>query len=844
MFGETTYALYSDTYTTYFDWHHKSCRMTIFLRLLRYAIYLALAGVLLGALALGVTYWLIAPGLPSVEVLKDVRLQVPLKVKSADDKLIATFGETKRTPVAIAAVPGQLKQAFVAAEDADFYTHRGIDLGGITRAVWLTVSTGSKHVAGGSTITQQVARMFFLSPEVSYTRKISEIFLAFRIESALSKDEILELYLNKSFFGHRSYGVVAAAEFYYGKTLDQLTLAESAMLASIPKFPSTGNPLSRPQRALERRGYVLGRMLENRFIDQARYDAANREQDQARPHEAPVEIDAPYFAELIRREAIDRLGNNALTDGYVVRTTLDSVRQEAATRAVRDGLIAYDRRHGYRGAEAHVDLPADATSTHLEEALAEYRPLAGLVPGIVSAVERDAATVHLADGQDVSLEAKGLEWARPYVSEDRRGAAPKAASDVFKVGDIVRLSRDAEGAWALAQVPAAEAAIVALDPNDGAVVSLVGGFSFQRSKFNRATQSARQPGSSFKPFLYSAAFDRGFTPASVVNDAPVQFPDPSRPDGVWAPKNDDDSFQGPIRLREALVKSVNLVSVRLLDAIGVRYAREYITRFGFAPDQIPENLSMALGTAAVAPLAMARGYAVLANGGHLVDPYLVREIADRDGNVVYRATPATVCTDCANEAVQAPPAAPASGIAALNPIGNANAATTTASTQPAPLVLDPRNAYLVTSLMRDVVKRGTGRGAMVLERNDLAGKTGSTNDHRDAWFSGFNARLAVSSWVGFDDFSSLGRGEFGAKAALPIWIDFMRVALDGVEEQPFDMPSGIARVRVDPASGMLAGAGEGGILEVMKSEDATRLAAMPPPVDEQSGAQREAYDVF
>jgi penicillin-binding protein 1A len=393
-------------------------------------------------------------------------------------------------------------------------------------------------------------------------------------------------------------------------------------------------------------------------------------------------------------------------------------------------------------------------------------------------------------------------------------------------------------------VPAVEAAIVAVDPGDGAVVSLVGGFSFQRSKFNRATQSARQPGSAFKPFLYSAAFDRGFTPASVVNDAPVQFPDPSRPDGMWTPKNDDDSFQGPIRLREALVKSVNLVSVRLLDAIGVRYAREYITRFGLAPDQIPENLSMALGTAAVAPLAMARGYAVFANGGYLVDPYLVREIADRDGNVVYRATPATACADCPNEPVQAPSQATSSGIAALSPIGSAQAAATPSTPHPAPRVIDARTAYLVSSLMRDVVKRGTGRGAMVLERNDLAGKTGSTNDHRDAWFSGFNARLAVSCWVGFDDFSSLGRGEFGAKAALPIWVDFMRVALEGVEEQPFDMPPGIARVRIDPGSGMLAGAGEGGILEVMKSEDATRLASMPPPMDEQSGAQREAYDVF
>jgi penicillin-binding protein 1A len=818
--------------------------MTIFLRLLRYALYLALAGVLLGGLALGTAYWLISPRLPSVEVLKDVRLQVPLKVKSADGKLIATFGETKRTPVSIQNVPEQLKRAFLAAEDADFYTHRGIDMGGIARAVWLTVTTGSKHVAGGSTITQQVARMFFLSPEVSYTRKISEIFLAFRIESALSKDEILELYLNKSFFGHRSYGVAAAAEFYYGKTLDQLSLAECAMLASIPKFPSTGNPLSRPERARERRAYVLGRMLGNRFIERTAYEQALEEPDLARPHEAPVEVDAPYFAELVRREAIDRLGNNALTDGYVIRTTLDPTMQEAATRALRNGLMNYDRRHGYRGPEAHVELATDASVTEWDAALADYATMAGLVPGVVSAVERESATVHIVDGADVSLDLGALEWTRAYVSENRRGGAPKSVADVLKRGDIVRLARNEEGHWILSQVPVVEAALVAVSPDDGAIRSLVGGFSFQRSKFNRATQSARQPGSGFKPFLYSAAFDHGFTPASVLNDAPVQFPDPSRPDGVWMPKNDDDSFQGPIRLREALVKSVNLVSVRLLDAIGVRYAREYVTRFGLAPDQIPENLSMALGTAAVAPLAMARGYAVFANGGYLVDPYLVSEIADRDGNVVYRANPPTVCSTCAGDLL-ADAATPPSAVSALNPIGSAGAAPAVDATpNVAPRAIDPRNAYLVTSLMRDVVRRGTGRGAMVLERNDLAGKTGSTNDHRDAWFSGFNAKLAVSCWVGFDDFSSLGRGEFGAKVALPIWVDFMRTALDGMPEQPFDMPPGISRVRVDPASGMLAGAGEGGILEVMKAEDATRLALMPPPLDEQSGEQREAYDVF
>ncbi|MEP7096224.1 MAG: penicillin-binding protein 1A [Dokdonella sp.] len=832
--------------------------MTLFLRLLRFALYLTLAGVLLGGLALGTAYWLIAPRLPSVETLKDVRMQVPLRVWSADDKLIATFGETKRTPVRIQDVPERLKHAFLAAEDADFYTHSGIDLGGIARAVWLTVTTGNKHVAGGSTITQQVARMFFLSPEVSYTRKLSEIFLAFRIESALSKDEILELYLNKSFFGHRSYGVAAAAEFYYGKTLDQLTLAQCAMLASIPKFPSTGNPLSRPQRALERRGYVLGRMRDNHFISQADYDAAMQEHDLAQAHEAPVEVDASYFAELVRREAIDRLGNNALTDGYVIKTTLDSVRQEAATTALRDGLESYDQRHGYRGAEAHVDLASNTGATDWNSALDDYRPLSNLVPGLVTESDANSASVHLASGEDVTLSLASLEWARPHLDNDRRGAAPKSVNAVLKRGDIVRLVRDGDSGWRLTQIPAAEAALVALNPEDGAIESMVGGFNFQRSKFNRTTQSARSPGSGFKPFLYSAAFEHGFTPASVLNDAPVQFPDPSRPDGMWTPKNDDDTFQGPMRLREALVKSVNLVSVRLLDAIGVRYAREYITRFGLSLDQIPENLSMALGTASVAPIAMARGFAVFANGGYLIDPYLITEIDDRDGKVVYRADPAVACATCAERQVAGttmPPPPPVSTgnnatTRGLNPIGSANADTTVplpTSAQPhlAPRAIDPRNAYLITSMMRDVVRRGTGSAAMVLKRNDLAGKTGSTNDHRDAWFTGFDSKLVASCWVGFDDFSSLGRGEFGAKAALPIWINYMRTALKGVPEQPFDMPPGITRVRVDAATGLLAAAGDpGAILEVMKTEDATRLASQPPPTDEKNGEQSEAYDVF
>ncbi|WP_440225418.1 penicillin-binding protein 1A [Dokdonella sp. MW10] len=829
--------------------------MRILLRLARYALYLGLAGVVAGAAAVGVAYWLISPRLPPVETLRDVRLQVPLRVFSADGKLMATFGETRRIPIRMGDVPDRLKQAVLSAEDADFYSHSGIDIGGILRAVWLVATTGSKHVAGGSTITQQVARQFFLSPEVTYTRKLSEMFLAFRIESALSKDEILELYLNKSFFGNRAYGIAAAAEFYYGKTLDQLTLAESAMLASLPKFPSTGNPINNRPRALLRRAYVLRRMLDLRYIDQATHDVATKEPDLSFAHEPPIEIEASYVAEMVRQQAIERLGNEALNDGYVIRTTVESRMQDAANRALRDALIAYDRRHGYRGAEAKVELGADGTPEDQVKHLEGYRAVAGLLPGVVVVSDAKEAQVLLSDGQDVGLDLKAVEWARPYLDESRRGAAPKRVDEVIKAGDIVRLSRDDEGAWTLAQLPSVQGALAGIDPDDGAIRSLVGGFSFGRSKFNRATQSNRQPGSSFKPFIYSAAFEHGFTPASVVNDAPLVFPDVSRPNGLWTPSNDDGKFDGPIRLREALVRSKNLVSVRLLDAIGVRYAHEYVTRFGLSPQQVPENLSMSLGTAAVPPLAMARGYAVFANGGFLVDPYFIAEIADRDGKIVYTADPVRACRDCPQRLLEDERerlgAAPAPGVAPASqgwsPIRSANAAVADVPRAPgeprlAPRVIDARNAFLVTSLMRDVIRRGTGSAALVLKRGDLAGKTGTTNDHRDTWFSGFNASMVASAWVGFDDFSSLGRGEFGAKAALPVWIDFMREAVRDVEERPFDMPPGITTARVDRESGLLAPAGDpDAINEFFRTEDVARLATRP---DQPSEEQREAYDVF
>ncbi|MEO8673787.1 MAG: penicillin-binding protein 1A [Tahibacter sp.] len=845
--------------------------MRVLFRLLRYSLYLALSGLLLGCLAVGIAYWLISPRLPSVETLRDVRLQVPLRVYTSDDKLIATFGETRRIPVEIEKVPDRVKNAFLAAEDARFYEHPGFDVQGIFRAIWHLVRTGGDKGPGGSTITQQVARNFFLSPEQTYTRKISELFLALRIERALSKDEILALYLNKIFLGHRAYGVAAAAEFYYGKTLDQLSLSECAMLASLPKFPSTGNPLYNRDRAVQRRDYVLQRMQENGYATPDEVKRALLEPDQSYAHEPPIEVEAPYVAEMVRVEALQRLGAEALNDGYVIKTTLDSHQQEAANQSVRDSLVAYDRRHGYRGAEAHVELAAGSAREDWDRELAAFRIVAGLVPALITEVDKDHALAYLSDGQTAQIERPGIEWARPYHNESSRGAAPKTVDAVLKVGDIVRVSRNDENVWTLSQIPMAQAALVSIDPEDGAIRALVGGFSFARSKFNRVTQSARNPGSSFKPFLYSAAFDHGFTPASILNDAPLVFPDPSRPDGIWAPSNDDDKFEGPMRLREALVKSVNLISVRLLDAIGVRYTREYVTRFGLPLETIPENLSMALGTASVSPLVMARGYAVFANGGFLVDPYFVATIADRDGKQMYAARVVRACRDCPDrlleEARLAKLAASDAALAANAPVGNSSSgsqlsplSTARASTLPsapvtatsdqkpalAPRTIDARNAFLVTSLMRDVVRRGTGSAAMSLKRNDLAGKTGTTNEHRDAWFSGFNDRVVTSVWVGLDDFNSLGHGEFGAKAALPIWIDFMRSALDGMPEHPFAMPPGVSTARIDPATGYLASSDTGGaMLEVFKSEDIARLSAQAAEAESNEDSdQRESYDIF
>jgi penicillin-binding protein 1A len=818
-------------------------------RLLRLCVYLGLLLAVFGLGTFGVMYWLVEPSLPSVQALRDVRLQVPLSVHAADGKLIAVFGETRRTPVAMADVPARVRQAFIAIEDARFYEHPGVDWRGVTRALWLLATTDDRRVPGGSTITQQVAKMFFLSPEYSYTRKFTEMLLALRMERELTKDEIFELYLNKSFFGNRAYGIVAAAEFYYGKTLDELTLAEAATLASIPKFPSSGNPIINPERALVRRNYVLQRMHEVGFIDAAELASSQAEPARAFPHEPPIELEAPYVAEMVRQSMVERYGADALNGGYRVYTTLHSRAQEAATRAIRDALIAYDRRHGWRGAEASIELASDDSVAQWQQELRDYRAIAGLQPALVTEVANDAATIFLAEGQSASLSLASLRWAAPYIDENRRGPAPRTPGDVLKRGDIVRVTRNAEGEWELAQIPKAQGALVSLSPEDGALVALAGGFSFGLNKFNRATQALRQPGSSFKPFVYAAAFERGFTPASIVLDAPVVFHD--RGSGkTWRPQNDNETFAGPMRLREAMVTSRNLVSVRILDAIGVSYAKRYIQGFGFTPESLPENLSLSLGTSSIPPIALARGYTVFSNGGFLVDPYFIARVEDRDGIVIAMEHPLRACRLCPERlAREARGAVASTGGFDLSSDGGRPIAGVDLDAGPsdlflAPRAVDERTTFLIQSLLRDVVRRGTGRGAMVLERNDLGGKTGSTNDHRDAWFAGFGGNLATTAWIGMDDFSSLGAGEFGAKAALPMWIDLMRAALDGVPEAPVDMPNGIATALVDPSSGLLVPPGTPGAMsELFKVEDIARLETRMA-TSGQTASEQEAFDIF
>jgi penicillin-binding protein 1A len=751
-------------------------------RIFFYLLLLVSIGV---AVVAAVLYVKIEPQLPSIEVLRDVQLQEPLRIYASDRKLLAEFGEKRRSPVKISQVPDAMVQAFLAAEDDRFFEHSGVDFQGLLRAAVELVRTGKKR-QGGSTITMQVARNFFLSSEKTYLRKLTEILLAYKIEGSLSKEEILELYLNKIYLGQRAYGVEAAAQVYYGMSIADLSVARMAMIAALPKAPSRINPVSNPAAALERRNYILGRMHQLGYLDSATYEAAVAEPDGARVHRVQVEANAAYVAEMVRNEMVERYGVSAYTSGYEVITTIDVPRQAAATRALRKDLLDYSKRHGYRGAEAKLNL-ADTPAEKRVELLQDYVQVGGLEPALVTRVNEKSVEVLLKNNESVSIGWEGLSWARPYRSANSMGPAPKQAGDVVAAGDVIRVSGSGTD-WELSQVPVVEGALVSLRPEDGAIQALVGGFDFNRSKFNRAIQAKRQPGSSFKPIIYSAALEKGFTPASIINDAPVVFDDADL-ESTWRPENYSGQFFGPTRLREALYRSRNLVSIRILRAIGAGYAASYAENFGFSSEELPHDLTLALGSASVTPLQMARAYAVLANGGYLIEPYLIRSIHNAAGEVVSMADAPVVCKHCPE---------------VLDEINTGMQKQVNLARQ----VLSPQNVWLMTSMMRDVIQRGTGVKARVLGRSDLAGKTGTTNDQMDGWFSGFNHALVTTAWVGFDKLEPLGRGETGGRSALPMWIDYMREALQGIEEVNLPPPEGLVTVRIDPVTGLLARSGQ------------------------------------
>ncbi len=780
-------------------------------KLFKYGLILGLTGAIIGALAVGAAYYYLQPDLPDISNLRHVQFQVPLKVYSEDNKLIAEFGEKRRTPLSYQQVPKLQRLAFLSAEDANFHTHPGVDFRGLARAGIQLLLTGKKK-QGGSTITMQVARNFYLSRKKTYTRKLSEIFLSFRIEQELSKAEILELYLNKIYMGHRAYGVGAAAQVYYGKPITELSLAQMAMIAGLPKAPSRFNPITNPPRALQRRNYVLGRMLELGHIDHAAHDAARAEPISARRYIANIEVEAPYIAEMVRKEMVGRFGQEAYTGGFKAYTTTNAKYQTAANKGIRKALDDYSRRHGYRGPEGHVEqVPGDEKGR--DAILADISVVGELLPGLVLQIEEKTASVHISGGRTIMLDWDGLKWARRYKNTNIKGGKLKTAADVLSPGDLIRVqeisNKDGETNWRLAQIPRVSGALISIDPSDGAIKALVGGYDFYQSKFNRVTQARRQPGSGFKPVIYSAALEKGFTAASLINDAPVVFNDPSL-EGAWRPENYSGKFFGPTRLRYALTKSRNLVSIRLLRSIGIPYAVNYAKKFGFETGDLPQNLSLALGSANVMPIQMARAYAVLANGGYLVEPYLIKRIERNEGTPVYEHTPLKVCPEC--KPADKPPVTPATEATEVTP-GKEDALVAAI----APRVISKQNRYIMYSMMQDVVQRGTAVRAKVLKRRDLAGKTGTTNDQRDAWFNGFNQGIVTNVWVGFDSNDKLGRGEVGGRAALPAWIDYMRVALQDIPDRSPRLPKGMVTARIDPESGLQAPAGtKGAIFEVFR----------------------------
>jgi penicillin-binding protein 1A len=796
--------------------------------MLRFFFNFLLSTMVLGIITVVIVSLYVLPRLPDIETLKDVRMQIPLRVYSSDLSLIAEFGEKRRTPIHIEDVQEKLIEAFLAAEDDRFYVHPGVDWQGIARATYSLIKTGSKK-QGGSTITMQVARNFFLSREKTYLRKLNEIFLSFKIERELSKNAILELYLNKIYLGQRAYGVAAAAQVYYGTDINSLNLAQIAMIAGLPKAPSTTNPISNSERALIRRNYVLQRMLTLSHITEDEYNQASKAPISASLHTTSIDIEAPYIAEMVRNDLFEKQGDAVYNNGLIVTTTIRDRNQNAANRALRNALLAYDKRHGYRGPEHHIEDIESKSEEDIAILLESFPTLGNLYPGLVTHVNEQSVSATISGIGQIEINWQGLEWARKYISENRRGSKPKVAEEILEAGDIIRLIETETGNWALSQIPEVEGGLISLSPNDGSILALVGGFDFYKNKFNRITQARRQPGSGFKPFIYSAAIESGKTAATLINDAPIVFDDPGVED-EWRPENYSHKSYGPTRIRVALTHSRNLVSIRLLHSIGVPYALEHIQKFGFDVDQLPHNLSLSLGSAEITPWEQARGYSVFANGGFLIDPYFIDEIKTYGDEVVFQSTPLTVCRECIDNEEE-----PSIDEENLNESHNESegeitnpiiAEETNKEILHAPRVVSAQNIWIMNSMTRDVIKNGTGRRALQLNRTDLSGKTGTTNDQHDAWFSGFNSNVVTISWVGFDKFQPLGSRETGARAALPMWIDYMKVALDGMPESIMERPKGLVNVRIDPVSGQLANANNpDAIFEVFRIEYAPKSTA-------------------
>jgi len=713
-----------------------------------------------GALIVGFTAVMVYPTLPSLEALTDYRPKIPLRVYSADGRLIGEFGEERRAVVSLDQVPKNLINAVVAAEDERFYQHGGVDYVGVARAALSNFASGGVR-QGASTITMQVARNFFLTKEKTFTRKFNEMLLAFKIEANLSKQQILELYINQIYLGQRAYGFAAAAQIYYGRPLAELSIGEHAMLAGLPKAPSRFNPIANPSRAKLRQQYVLRRMRELGMIKAQEMTEAAKEPVAVKQVLNEYGVRAEFFAEMVRAYVFDRYGEEAYTRGLKVHTTLRSEHQKAAYEALRKGVLEYDHRHGYRGPEAYVELKGEPTDERLEEALQDVADSDDIFPAIVLEATQKMVRVYRSGGERIAITGDGLKFAA------RQLGGKVAANQRIRRGAVVRIIRNEKSRWQITQLPTVESALVTGDPRTGAIYALVGGFDFGRNQFNHVTQALRQPGSSFKPFIYSAALEKGFTPATVVNDAPLTFTAEQTGSEDWEPKNYDGKFDGPMRLRMALAKSKNLVSVRVLQAISPQYAQDYVTRFGFDPKLHPPYLTMALGAGSVTPVQMLGAYSVFANGGFRVMPYYVERIEDAKGATLLVNQP-----QVAGESAER--------------------------------VVDPRNAFIMTSIMRDVVKVGTAVRAMKLKRTDLAGKTGTTNEFVDAWFCGFHPGLVAIAWMGFDQPKTLGRNETGGSAALPIWVDYMGAVLKSEPEEPFNPPAGVITVQVDPETGLRA----------------------------------------